>query len=138
MRAADLMTEDPVSVSELTTVKEALDLLYELDVRHLPVVRGDELVGILSDRDLRRYQSSGNDDEEIVQAIEDPRNPTVSTLMNTNPAQVDPETEAAEIVELMLLHKVGALPVVDAETNQLLGIVSYVDLLRILQDALSS
>lgn len=132
------MTKDPVSVNELTTVKEALDLLYELDVRHLPVVRGGELVGILSDRDLRRYRTSGNDDEEIVEAIEEPRNPTVSTLMNTNPAQVDPESEAAEIVELMLLHKVGALPVVDAETNQLLGIVSYVDLLRLLQDRLDS
>jgi acetoin utilization protein AcuB len=132
------MTKDPASVSELTTVNEALDLLYELDIRHLPVVRAGELVGILSDRDLRRYRASGTDDEEIVQAIEDPQNPTVSTLMNTNPAQVDPETEPGEIVELMLLHKVGALPVVDAETNQLVGIVSYVDLLRLLQDTLKS
>ena len=39
---------------------------------------------------------------------------------------------------MMLLHRVGALPVVDAETNQLVGIVSYVDLLRLLQDTLKS
>jgi acetoin utilization protein AcuB len=67
-----------------------------------------------------------------------PEDPTVGSLMNTNPAQVDPETEASEIVEMMLLHRVGALPVVDAETNQLVGIVSYVDLLRLLQDTLKS
>lgn len=138
MRALELMTKDPASVTELTTVSEALGLLYELDIRHLPVVRGGELVGILSDRDLRRFREPPTDDELAESVDQPPENPTVSTLMNTNPAQVDPETEAGEIVELMLLHRVGALPVVDSETNQLLGIVSYVDLLRLLQDTLKS
>jgi acetoin utilization protein AcuB len=138
MRAAELMTKDPTSVTELTTVNEALDLLYERDIRHLPVVRGGELVGILSDRDLRRFRGPSSDDELAESLDEPPENPTVSTLMNTNPAQVDPETEAGEIVELMLLHRVGALPVVDSETNELVGIVSYVDLLRLLEDMLKS
>ena len=129
MRAAELMTKNPTFVGELTTVNEALNLLYEQDIRHLPVVRGGELVGIVSDRDLRRFRDVAPEDEPEAAA----QNPTVSALMNTDPAQVDPEAEAGEIVELMLLHRVGAVPVVDSETNELVGIVSYVDLLRLLQ-----
>ena len=71
-------------------------------------------------------------------ALAEPRNPTVSTIMKTSPVQVDPETAAKEIVVLMLLHQVGALPVVDTETNELLGIVSYTDLLRLLRRMLES
>jgi len=132
------MTENPTFVRETTTVSEALDILYEQDIRHLPVVRGGELVGILSDRDLRRFRDALPDDDELSSPSGESRSPSVSDLMNTNPAQVDPETEAGEIVELMLLHRVGALPVVDSETNELVGIVSYVDLLRLLQDHLKT
>jgi CBS domain-containing protein len=138
MQPAELMTKDPASVTELTTVSEAIALLYELDIRHLPVVRGGDLVGILSDRGFRRFRETPSDDV-LAESVNEPReDPTVSTLMNTNPAQVDPETEAGELVEPMRLHKVGALPVVDSEANQLIGIVSYIDLMRLLQDTLKS
>ena len=137
MRAAQLMTKDPTFVTEVTTVSEAIDLLYEHDIRHLPIVRGGEVVGIVSDRDLRRFQATESEDDEG-EPFDAPRDPTVSTVMNTNPARIDSETDVAEIVELMLLHRVGALPVVDTETNRLLGIVSYVDLLRLLQGMLKS
>ena len=132
MRATDLMTEGPTFATELTTVDEALDLLYEQDIRHLPVVRQGELVGIISDRDLRKFLES-SPGEEPLPGAQEPRNPTISTLMSTSPVQIDAETEAKEIVDLMLLHQVGALPVVDPETNEVLGIVSYVDLLRLLR-----
>ena len=61
MLVKDIMTENPVTATELMSVAEALGLLYELDVRHLPVVRGSELAGIVSDRDLRGFfQNIGN------------------------------------------------------------------------------
>ena len=132
MRAKDVMTKDPITSTEMMTVEEALSLFYEEDIRHLPVVSGGELVGIISDRDLRGFQASTNEPEEMV------RDATVGSLMNTSPIQVDSETGVREIVELMLMHRVGALPVTDAETNHLVGIVSYVDLLRLLQEVLES
>jgi acetoin utilization protein AcuB len=116
------------------SVTEALGLLYELDVRHLPVVRGRELVGIISDRDLRRFSEA--DDDEAIDAVESARSSTIGNFMNTSPVKVDPETTIREAVELMLLHRVGALPVADLDTGDLLGIVSYVDLLRVLQETL--
>ena len=134
MLAKDIMTEKPVTATELMSVAEALGLLYELDVRHLPVVRGSELVGIVSDRDLRVFTSPGED--EAIDAMEGARASNVGNFMNTDPVRVDSETNAREIIELMLLHRVGAIPVVDLDTGDLLGIVSYVDLLRVLQETL--
>ena len=134
MLAKDTMTENPVTATELMSVAEALGLLYELDVRHLPVVRGRELVGIISDRDLRSF--SEDTEDEAIEAVENARSSTVGNFMNTSPVKVDPETGIREVVELMLLHRVGAIPVADLDTGDLLGIVSYVDLLRVLQETL--
>jgi len=132
--AKDTMTENPVTATELMSVAEALGLLYELDVRHLPVVRGRELVGIISDRDLRSFSEVSED--EAIEAVESARSSTVGNFMNTSPVKVDPETGIREVIELMLLHRVGAIPVADLDTGDLLGIVSYVDLLRVLQETL--
>jgi CBS domain-containing protein len=132
--AKDIMTENPVTATELMSVAEALGLLYELDVRHLPVVSGRELVGIISDRDLRAF--SGATEDAAIEAVEGARSSTVANFMNTSPVKVDPETGVREVIELMLLHRVGAIPVADFDTGDLLGIVSYVDLLRLLQETL--
>jgi acetoin utilization protein AcuB len=132
--AKDIMTENPVTATELMAITEALGLLYELDVRHLPVVRGRELVGIISDRDLRRFTEA--DEDLAIEAVEAASSSTVGNFMNTSPVKVDPETNLREVVELMLLHRVGAIPVADLDTGDLLGIVSYVDLLRVLQETL--
>jgi acetoin utilization protein AcuB len=132
--AKDIMTENPVTATELMSVAEALGLLYELDVRHLPVVRGSELVGIVSDRDLRGFTAPSED--EAIEALENARSSSVGNFMNTDPIRVDTETNVREIVELMLLHRIGAIPVCDLDTGDLIGIVSYVDLLRVLQESL--
>ncbi len=136
MLIKDIMTENPVTASERMSVAEALGLLYELDVRHLPVVRGRELVGIVSDRDLRVF--TGADEDEVIDAVESARSATIGNFMNTSPVKLDPETNIREAIELMLLHRVGAIPVVDLDTGDLLGIVSYVDLLRVLEETLES
>ena len=134
MLAKDIMTENPVTATELMSVAEALGLLYELDVRHLPVVLGRELVGIVSDRDLSSFTEA--DEDDVITAVESARAENVGHFMNTSPVKVDPETNIRDVIELMLLHRVGAIPVADLDTGDLLGIVSYVDLLRVLQETL--
>lgn len=136
MLVKDIMTENPATATELMSVADALGLLYELDVRHLPVVRGRELVGIISDRDLRAFSAAAED--EAMEAVEGARSANVGNFMNTSTVKVDPETNLREVLELMLLHRVGAIPVADLDTGDLLGIVSYIDLLRVLQDRLGA
>ena len=100
------------------------------------MVRGRELVGIISDRDLRVF--SGVTEDEAMEAVEGARSSKVGDFMNTSTVKVDPETNLREVLELMLLHRVGAIPVADLDTGDLLGIVSYIDLLRVLQETLDA
>ena len=128
--AGELMTENPTAIVSSAKVSEAVELFQALDVRHLPVVNEDRnLLGMLSDRDLRSLvvpQLVGSEWLGSVQTALDAR---VSTLMSGNVISVDLDSGADEIIELMLEHKIGAVPVIDAD-GKLVGIVSYVDLLR--------
>lgn len=106
--------------------------LIDLDVRHLPIVNDGELVGIISDRDLRDVTSRlvAEGETEINRVLDRP----ISDLMSADVLSVDPETELEEVVDLMIEHRVGALPVVSPGTDELVGIVSYVDVLRAARD----
>lgn len=136
MIVRDVMTENPMTVNESARVTEAMDILQELDIRHLPVVRGAELIGIVSDRDLGSVYRPSLDDEEAVARLEDMYNSSVSEFMSTSLVQVDPESDLREAVQTMLENRVGALPVVDVSSGDLVGILSYVDVLRVAEPAL--
>lgn len=130
MNASDILTEDPMTVEVTTSLLDALEILQTLDVRHLPVVSPTgELVGMLSDRDIR---NSGIPFTELTEAtIEEV--PTVGDAMNADVITATPATTIDEIIDLMLEHRIGALPVIEPAAGDLMGIVSYVDVLRALR-----
>jgi acetoin utilization protein AcuB len=117
-----------------SSIGTVMHKLFEIDVRHLPIVDDGELVGIVSDRDLRevvsRLLSEGVTD--LRQRLAAP----IADLMSADVVSVDPETELAEAADLMIEHRVGALPVVSPSTTKLVGIISYVDILRAVRDEL--
>jgi acetoin utilization protein AcuB len=128
--ARDLMTSDPVAVRASDKVRDAVQILQALEIRHLPVVNGErELVGILSDRDLRGLSLPVVFDEEWAVTIQTALDAPVSTLMTGDALSVHLEADASEVIELMLEQRIGAVPVVDGD-NRLVGIISYVDVLR--------
>lgn len=134
MNARNLMTRDMVSVPLSATLREVVDLMHHEDVRHVPVLEGRLLAGMVSDRDVRSVTLP------LIVAAEDSGRRRfdlgvpVADVMQTDVITVGPEATAEEIVDLMVDHKVGALPVVDEETEALLGIVSYIDVLRAARD----
>lgn len=130
MVAEDLMTRDPMTAEPNTTIGEAIQMMRELDVRHLPVVQSGELIGMLSDRDLRGVSFVDVMEDTDLTALRRRLDGAVSEVMNSDLLQVTVETEVAEIVELMLEHRIGAIPVVETGSNELIGIVSYIDVLR--------
>ena len=131
--ARDLMTADPAAIRASDRVRDAVQILQALDIRHLPVVNSErELVGMLSDRDLRSLSLPLIVDRDWVGTIQTALDARVSTLMTSNALSVDMEADASEVIELMLEHKIGAVPVVDSD-NKLVGIISYIDVLRELQ-----
>lgn len=62
----------------------------------------------------------------------------VVKVMSSDVITVDPEPELDEIVELLVEHRIGAVPVVRSGTREVIGIVSYIDVLRAVQDSLDS
>jgi acetoin utilization protein AcuB len=121
-----MMTRRPATVRVTTSIAQAMRLLQELDVRHLPVVNEDgELEGMISDRDLRGLPLADIDDAPQRVHV----NAAVATIMSTDVLSVEEEAPLGDVVAMMLEAKVGAIPVVDAD-GRLVGIVSYVDLLR--------
>ena len=124
------MKHKVVSVSAddtLWTVKEIMELG---SVRHLPVVRQGELIGVVSQRDLLRASLSsvmGIKGSEHRLFLEQVR---ISDVMSSDPISVSPEQSIRGAARIMAERKIGCLPVVD--DGQLVGIVTETDILRYL------
>jgi len=136
MIASDVMTPNPVTVGPRTSIGEVADLMRERSIRHVPVVDGGALVGMLSDRDLGTVDFGRLLIEEGVDAIRRRLATPVINIMSSDVISVEPDTSLAEVVGLMLEEKVGAIPVVQPGSRRVVGIVSYVDVLRAVQDRL--
>jgi CBS domain-containing protein len=134
MTAHDVMTPNPVTLTPQASVAEASDLMRELEIRHVPVVQAGVLAGMVSDRDLSGLDVARVLTVEGADALRKELATPVINVMSADVVCVEPETALGDVVDLLLEHKVGALPVVEPDTRQLVGIVSYVDVLRALRD----
>lgn len=130
MEVSEIMTPNPERAEVTETVRDALLKLMELDVRHLPVVDQTELVGMLSDRDLREFVVPMASDLEAVNTSDARFERPVSDLMKGDVISVHPETDVSDVIELMIDHRIGAVPVIQPSTGGLVGIVSYIDVIR--------
>jgi len=111
------MSRRIVGVGPRDTLQRAGDLMDKYEVRHLPVLRGARLVGILSDRDLRTPRPSAK---------------LVQDIMTLNPVSIAPDASVDEAACVMRAHKFSALTVV--EKRQLMGILTTTDVLRAFVD----
>ncbi|MCB9898703.1 MAG: CBS domain-containing protein [Planctomycetes bacterium] len=120
---ADVMTADPVSCPSETTLADAAALCHEHGFRHLPVVDGELLVGVLSERDLSTAFGNRTDWGSPVAAI-----------MSREPITIDPQQVVSEAAETLIVHKISSLPVVQDE--RLIGILTLTDVLEHCMNAL--
>jgi CBS domain-containing protein len=134
MRARDLMTPTPATLAPQARIAEAWDLMRDLEIRHVPVVADGALIGMLSHRDLARLDIGRLLAFETPEMLREELATPIGKVMHPDVIVIGPETELGEIIDLLLEHKVGALPVVRWDTYEVLGIVSYIDVLRALRD----
>jgi len=134
MVVEDVMTRDVVTLTPEHTLRDAIDTLRSKRIRHLPVVEDQKLVGIVTDRDVKRATPSvlaGCDRsqyDEMLLTIK------VSQLMTREPITVPRQSALKAAVEIFIDKKVGALPVVD--NGHLVGILTEIDILRVAYDLL--
>ncbi|MDN9011256.1 CBS and ACT domain-containing protein [Brevibacillus laterosporus] len=124
MRLEDFMRKQVVTATATTSIGEALTLLKQNRIRHLPVLDNQILVGIVSDRDLRDALPSSlyaRADDHIIMTK------PVQEIMNTEVITAHPLDFLEEAAKTMYEYKVGSLPVL--EENKLVGIVTESDIL---------
>jgi acetoin utilization protein AcuB len=122
----DSMTQELVTVVPETTAAEALALCRTNRIRHLPILEGGRLVGVISDRDLRAATPALGD-RARAEALERIR---VADEMTRDLTTARPEDPIEDAAMAMYERKIGCLPVVDGE--DLVGIVTSSDVLRAL------
>lgn len=136
MLVQDVMQTEIHTVTLDTTLPEALRLTAQRGVRHLPVLDGDRLVGILSDRDLKRAMASSASSlaaHELTYLLDQLRVGEVMTRTVITIGRMFPIEEAAR---LMVQEKIGALPVTEGE--RLIGLVTETDVLRLFVRAMGA
>jgi len=126
----DYMSSPATSVPHDAKLLEAALALRRTGFRHLAIVDGERLVGVISDRDIARFAPSllTNISPEEYNAIFE--NTPVGRVMMRNPVTVAPTTPIREAVKLLHNRKFGCLPVV--ENNKLVGIITVSDMLSFL------
>jgi len=113
------MTTLPHSIGSEQPMARAHIMMREHHFRHLPVLHGGKLVGVLSDRDLHLVETLRDVDPEKV---------TVEEAMTRDPYTVQPDTALDEVVATMAEHKYGCAVVMQNE--KLVGIFTTVDACR--------
>ncbi len=136
MKISKYMSTRLITTTPDTTVKDAFLTMKSNRVRHLPVVNGGILVGIISDRDLRRprWADSMEDWTNYYQINDDT---TVESVMTSHPEVVHTYEGIFRAVEIFREQRYGALPVLD-KNEELAGIISPHDLLGALEELLST
>jgi CBS domain-containing protein len=134
MRVEDVMTRDVVTLTPEETLRDAINLLRRKRIRHLPVVDGNKLLGIVTDRDVKRATPSvlaGVERDEYDNSLVAIK---VAQLMTRDPITVSGRASLKSAVEIFINSRVGALPVVD--DGRLIGILTDIDVLRVAYDLL--
>jgi CBS domain-containing protein len=132
-RVRDYMTANPETLVSGDRLLDAELLIRRAGVRHIPVLEEGELVGVVSQRDVRRYAPSILDStpESYNRIFEQT---LVGTVMTRSPNTVSPDASMAEAVAMMLEYRLGCLLVVDGKT--LVGILTRRDVMRLANDLL--
>ena len=134
LHVEDYMTPNPETLSPEDRLLDAELLVRRAGIRHMPVVSENRLVGLLTERDIRRYAPSilHSTPEQYNEIFENTLVGKVMTKEVTTIGQEAPLTEAA--AQLYAQHR-GCLPVVDGE--RVIGIITRRDLLRFANDVLT-
>ena len=116
----DVMTSNPCTIDAEKSVAYAAKMMREEDVGLAPIVEGDKLIGMLTDRDIAiRVVAEGRIPDQV----------TVREVASKQVVTIDPQQDLDEALRIMAKHQVRRLPVVE-EDGRLVGVVAQADVAR--------
>ena len=116
----EVMTSNPCSIDADKSVAYAAKMMRDEDVGIAPIVEGERLVGVLTDRDIAvRVVAEGRDPEQV----------KVTEVASRDLVTLDPQQDLDEALRLMARHQVRRLPVVE-EDGRLAGVIAQADVAK--------
>jgi acetoin utilization protein AcuB len=125
----DFMTADPTTLGPDEPLLQAVLTVRSLSIRHIPIVKDGQLVGLITDRDLARASPSilGRTSPEEYNAVFQQN--SIERVMVKNPTTINANALLGDAVQMMHENKWGSIPVVD-DSGVLIGILTKTDVLR--------
>jgi acetoin utilization protein AcuB len=122
------MSREVISVDASDAMKDANQLLREHKIRMLPVMDLGKLVGVVTDRDLKRASASDATALDVYELLYLLSKIRVREIMTQNPVTVPPDYTVEETAEILLKHKISGVPVVDSDA--VVGVITQSDVFR--------
>ena len=129
MLIKDWMAQNPVTITEDTSMIKAIHIMKERRFRRLPVVAQGKLVGMVTDRDLKEASPSKATTLDVHELYYLLAELQVQEIMSRNPVSVSQDDTVERAAQIMLEHTISGLPVVDA-TGKVVGIITQSDVFR--------
>lgn len=119
----DFLKRPLIKVSEGTCMKEIYELMKEKKIRHVPVVQGKKLVGIISDRDVLKHSTFDSGDGA------NPSDLKASDIMTSNVISAQKYHALEDIAATLVYHKIDCIPICQSN-GELLGLVTTSDIIK--------
>ena len=129
MLVGDIISGKVITINIKDDVKKAFELMKSKKIRHIPVLDGEKLVGVITNTDIRQVliPSKSEGSEQIYYFTS--KFSTVGEIMTKDPITVTPQTDVEEAAILLQHCKIGGLPVV--EGDKLIGMITGTDILEV-------
>jgi acetoin utilization protein AcuB len=131
MLVKNWMSKKVITIDADDSMQDAMRLLKEHGIRRLPVMKKGKLVGIVTDRDLKKASASDATTLEIHELLYLLTKVKVKDIMTKDPITVPPDYTVEETAQVLLESKISGAPVVD-ESGKVVGIITQSDLFRVL------
>jgi acetoin utilization protein AcuB len=131
MLVRNWMSKNVVTINEDDSMQDAMKLMKQHNIRMLPVLKNGILVGVVTDRDLKRASASDATTLDVHELLYLISKIKVKNIMSKNPIAVSPDLTVEETAELLLNNKISGAPVVD-DKGKVVGTITQTDLFRVL------
>ncbi len=131
--AAEIMSHPVITLTSSNTIENALEVMQNYEFHHLPIVTMEvkQLIGLISERNLLQYLTSGYRAEASAPS---PLATTLETFMSKRVLTASADTRLHELAGLFIKQRIGAIPIIE-ENTQVIGMITQGDVLRTLVES---
>ena len=131
MLVKNWMHSPAITIDMHSPMQDAINLLKTHKISMLPVMDKNRLVGIVTDRDLKKSSPSDVTTLEIHELLYLLSTVQIKDIMSTKPITVSPELTIEETAEILMVNKISGVPVVDSK-GSVVGVISHTDLFKVI------